>query len=259
MLVLLSPSKTLDLESPVRSTIFTKPDFLPDSEKLIERMKKYSRPGIARLMKVSDKIAALNYERFRSWQLPFTPDNSRQAVFAFKGDVYTGLDVSGFSAADIKYGQKHLRIISGLYGLLRPLDLIQPYRLEMGTRFDAGSNGRSRDNLYKFWDDRITTAVNQALVKQNDNILVNLASNEYFKAVKPEQLKGQLVLPAFKQYKNGDYKMIALFAKRARGLMAQFIIRNQIENLDDLKRFDLDGYSYNKKFSEDWNWVFTRK
>jgi len=254
MLILISPSKTLDLDTPAKTKTYTTPDFLSESQKLIDRMQVYSKPGIMKLMKVSEKIAALNYKRFRQWQIPFTIDNAKQAIFSFKGDVYTGLDIDQFTQQEIKFCQKHLRILSGLYGLIRPLDLIQPYRLEMGINFDA----KTKDSLYRFWDEKITQAVNSALKKQGDNFLVNLASNEYYKVIQAKNIKGDIITPNFKEYKNGDYKMIGLFAKRARGMMSRFIIKNKIGTLEDLKLFDFDHYRYNKKLSSDLDLVFTR-
>ena len=255
MIILISPSKTLDFTTPVATDKYTLPDFLPQSEQLIGYMRKFSRPALKQLMKISDKIADLNYRRYRAWQLPFTPYNARQAVFAFKGDVYTGLDIDSFGARDLNACQKRLRILSGLYGLLRPLDLIQPYRLEMGTRLETAQGA----NLYAFWQDRIAGAINQALRKQKTDTVINLASNEYFKAACEKQLDGRVITPAFKEYRNGEYKMIGLYAKKARGLMARFILCNRLTDADDIKAFAEDGYRYSRKLSNGNSWVFTRK
>jgi len=204
-------------------------------------------------MSISDKLGQLNAERFQTWHTPFTPDNARQAVLAFKGDVYTGLDAESFSSGDFSFAQKHLRILSGLYGLLKPLDLMQPYRLEMGTRFE---NTRGKD-LYAFWGSKITEALNQ-LLASDDKVLVNLASNEYFKSVQKKHLDARLVTPQFKDWKNGQYKMISFYAKKARGLMCRYAIQNRITQADDLKGFNLDGYYFSEDQSDNNNWVFLR-
>ncbi len=255
MLIVISPAKTLDYATPPKTKSFTLPAYLDDSQELIDRLRQLSALDIAELMKVSSKIAELNFERYESWSKDFSFDNAKQAILAFKGDVYTGLDAESLSVADLKYAQSHLRMLSGLYGLLRPLDLMQPYRLEMGTRID---NPRGK-NLYEFWGTKITEGLNQQLKKIKSSTLINLASNEYFKAVKPAALQGEIITPAFKEYKNGQYKMIGVYAKKARGLMSRFIIQNRIDNVDDLQQFDVDGYGFNGKMSDDKTWVFTRK
>ncbi|WP_251360190.1 peroxide stress protein YaaA [Kangiella sp. TOML190] len=255
MLTVVSPAKTLDFETPAKSSISTTPDFLEDSQQLIQQLKKFKVQDIVDLMGVSEKIAQLNVERFNQWQQPFTSDNAKQAVLAFKGDVYTGLDAETMKANDFKFAQKHLRILSGLYGLLRPMDLMQPYRLEMGKKLET----KRGKNLYQFWGEQITEALNQQLKALKSDLLVNLASNEYFKSVKPKLLNAQVLTPAFKDYKNGDYKMISFFAKKARGSLSRYIIDNRITDPEDLKSFNLDGYKFNQKFSKDNSWVFTRK
>ncbi len=255
MIILISPSKTLDFTTPVATGKHTLPDFLPQSEQLIGYLRKFSRPALKQLMKISDKIADLNYRRYRDWHLPFTPENARQAVFAFKGDVYSGLDIDSFSARDLDLCQKRLRILSGLYGLLRPLDLIQPYRLEMGTRLKTAQGA----NLYAFWQHSIAEAINEALRRQKSDTVVNLASNEYFKAACEKQLAGRVISPAFKEYRNGEYKMIGLYAKKARGLMARFILLNRITDADGIKAFDDAGYRFSSKLSSGNSWVFTRR
>ena len=253
MLMIISPAKTLDYESPLATETHTQPDFLDDACELIDQLKELEPHQVSNLMSISDKLGQLNAERFQSWHTPFTPDNARQAVLAFKGDVYTGLDAESFSRGDFSFAQKHLRILSGLYGLLKPLDLMQPYRLEMGTRFE---NTRGKD-LYAFWGTKITDALNQ-LLASDDKVLVNLASNEYFKSVQKKHLDARLVTPQFKDWKNGQYKMISFYAKKARGLMCRYAIQNRITQADDLKGFNLDGYYFSEDQSDNNNWVFLR-
>lgn len=255
MLLVISPAKTLDYEAKPKTKISSMPDYLTDSQLLINRARRYSVLDIMDLMAVSKKIAELNFERFEAWHTPFTAENAKQAVLAFKGDVYTGLDAESFSANDFKFAQKHLRILSGLYGLLRPLDLMQPYRLEMGRKIDT-DRGK---NLYEFWGTTITDGINLQLKKLKSDILVNLASNEYFKSVKPKLLDGQIITPEFKDYKNGEYKMMGVYAKKARGQLSRFVIQNQITEPEAMKEFNVDGYRFNKKMSTDTNWVFTRR
>lgn len=240
MLVVLSPAKTLDYETPSPINTFSQAQLLNESELLIARCQQLSMQDIASLMKVSDKIAGLNVARFADWQLPFTQDNAKQAVFAFQGDVYTGLQADTLTEATLDYAQKHLRILSGLYGLLKPLDLMQAYRLEMGTRLD---NQRGI-NLYQFWGSLITDAVNKALIEQGDNLLINLASNEYFKSVKKKELNGDIITPVFKDQKNGQYKVISFYAKKARGLMARYILQQRVTEIEQLKDFTAEGYYF---------------
>jgi cytoplasmic iron level regulating protein YaaA (DUF328/UPF0246 family) len=253
MLMVISPAKTLDYESPLATRKASQPDFLDDSCELIDQLKTLEPHEVSNLMGVSDKLGQLNAERFRSWQTPFTQDNARQAVLAFKGDVYTGLDAGSFSDSEFGTAQKHLRILSGLYGVLKPLDLMQPYRLEMGTKFE---NNRGKD-LYAFWGDKITKELNR-LLKADDGVLVNLASNEYFKSVRKKELNARLITPQFKDWKNGQYKMISFYAKKARGLMCRYAIQNNITQADDLKGFDLEGYRFSDEQSDADNWVFLR-
>ncbi|MDC0664245.1 peroxide stress protein YaaA [Marinobacter sp. SS21] len=254
MLMVISPAKTLDYESPLATDTHTQPDFLDDACELVDQLKTLAPDQISQLMHISDKLGQLNAERYQQWQLPFTPDNARQALLAFKGDVYTGLAAESFSDADFEFAQRHLRMLSGLYGLLKPLDLMQPYRLEMGTKFE---NTRGKD-LYAFWGSRITEALNQ-LLADDDGVLVNLASNEYFKSVRKKELCARLVTPQFKDWKNGQYKMISFYAKKARGLMCRYAIQNRITQADDLKGFDLEGYQFSDEQSDRDNWVFLRK
>ena len=255
MLIVISPAKTLDYDTPLKTKTFTQPDYLDRSQQLITRMREFSSRDISELMNVSTKIADLNFDRYKSWRKKFTQENARQAILAFKGDVYTGLDAESFSAKDFKFAQAHLRVLSGLYGLLRPLDLMQPYRLEMGTKLST----KQGKNLYEFWDTQITDGLNQQLKKIKSEYLINLASNEYFKSVKPKQLNAEIIVPEFKDYKNGQYKMLGVYAKKARGTMSRFIIQNQLSDPEGIKDFNEDGYSFNKKLSKDNHWVFTRK
>lgn len=254
MLIVISPAKTLDYDTPPKTKTFTLPDYLDHSEALIARARQYSALDIAELMAVSMKLAELNFERFERWRTPFTPDNAKQAVLAFKGDVYTGLDAESFSAADFTFAQNHLRILSGLYGLLRPLDLMQAYRLEMGRKVDT-ARGK---NLYEFWGTTITEGLNRQLKKLKSPYLINLASNEYFKSVKPRALDGEIITPEFKDWKNGQYKMMGVYAKRARGQLSRFVIRNRLTDPQQMKGFDVDGYRFNEELSSGNRWVFTR-
>ena len=255
MLLVISPAKTLDYETKPKTKVHTVPDYLEHSQQLINRVRKYSPLDIAEIMDVSAKIAELNFERFESWRTPFTPDNAKQAVLAFKGDVYTGLEAETFKSDDFKFAQKHLRILSGLYGLLRPLDLMQPYRLEMGRKIE---NDRGK-NLYEFWGEIITDGLNKQLKQTKSDTLVNLASNEYFKSVKPKSLNAEIITPAFKDYKNGEYKMLGVYAKKARGMLSRYVIQNKLTDPEDMKSFNEDGYRFNKKLSKGNTWVFTRK
>ena len=255
MLFVVSPAKNLDFETPLSTSLHSQPELLEHSQELINTCKTLTPADIASLMSISDKLAGLNAARFGEWSQPFTPDNARPAVLAFNGDVYTGLDAPSLSDDELSYAQQHMRILSGLYGILKPLDLMQPYRLEMGIKLgtDRGSN------LYQFWGELITQKLNEALAEQGDQVLVNLASTEYFKSVKKKSLAAEIITPAFKDWKNGQYKMISFFAKKARGLMARYIIENRIDNAQDLKSFDVAGYQFNSEMSKGNDWVFTRK
>lgn len=255
MLVVVSPAKNLDFDTQIPVSEHTQPVLLSDAATLAQECKALTPADLSSLMKISDKLATLNANRFAEFSTPFTPENARQALFAFNGDVYTGLDAHTLSADDITYAQQHLRILSGLYGVLRPLDLMQAYRLEMGTRL-ANSRGK---NLYEYWGNTVTTEVNKALAAQGDNVLVNLASNEYFKSVKPKQVDGMIVTPVFKDKKNGQYKIISFFAKKARGLMARYIIQNRVDDVAGLKGFDTDGYYYSDAQSSATELVFLRE
>lgn len=255
MLVVLSPAKTLDFESSVITSEFSQACLLPESQLLINRCDKLSMQDIASLMKVSDKIAGLNVARFAQWKTPLSIENgAKQCLFAFKGDVYTGLQADTLSEDSVQYAQQKLRILSGLYGLLRPLDLMLAYRLEMGTRLE---NERG-SNLYQFWGNIITDVLNEHLAEQQSSYLVNLASNEYFKAVKSKALKATVITPVFKDQKNGQYKIISFYAKKARGLMARYIIENKITEVQQLKMFKGDGYYFVEAASNATDLVFYR-
>lgn len=255
MLIVISPAKKLDYETPSKTSVFTTPDYMGDSKQLIQRLRNFSAMDLAELMKLSMKLAELNFDRYEAWKPKCTEKNAKQAILAFQGDVYRGLDAASFSAADFKFAQQHLHILSGLYGLLRPLDLMQAYRLEMGTRLET-MRGK---NLYEFWGSTITEGLNKQLKKNKTNTLINLASNEYFKSVKTKELDADIITPAFKEFKNGDYKMIGIYAKRARGLMSRYIIKNKLKDPQVLKDFDAEGYRFSSKLSTANNWVFTRK
>ena len=254
MLTLLSPAKTLDFETPPVTDQHSLPDYLDDSAELIDVLRKYSPDEIGALMKLSPKLSELNVQRYSDWKIPFPEGESKAAVLAFKGDVYTGLDADNMSKDDLDYAQGHLRILSGLYGLLRPLDLILPYRLEMGTKL---GNDRGKD-LYAFWGDKITDALNELTEQSGINTIVNLASNEYFKSVKPKALKADLITPVFRDEKNGKYKIISFYAKKARGLMAAYQITQRIDNPEDLKKFYVAGYRFSEEESTATEWVFKR-
>ena len=254
MLALISPAKTLDYETTLPTEQFTLPRLLEQSELLIDDCQKLSATDIASLMSVSEKIATLNVGRFHDWQADFNFSNARQAIFAFKGDVYTGLDAYQLEDNAIQFAQGHLRMLSGLYGLLRPLDLMMPYRLEMGTKLQ---NIRGH-NLYEFWGDRITNLINEDLQQSQSELLVNIASDEYYKSVKESKIKAEIIKPVFLDQKHGKYKVISFYAKKARGLMARYMIENQLERLEDLKSFNIDGYYYDAESSLKGELVFKR-
>lgn len=255
MLLVISPAKNLDYETPAKTKQKSEPDFLDDAQELIDDLRELAPQDISKLMSISDKLGVLNYDRYQQWTTPFTEDNAKQAVLAFNGDVYTGLDANSFKADEYKFAQKHLRILSGLYGLLRPLDLMQPYRLEMGTKF---ANQRGKD-LYQFWGETITEALNKQLKTLKSEALINLASNEYFKSVKAKSLNAEIITPVFKDWKGDKYKIISFYAKKARGLMAAYIIKNKLTEAEQIKGFDSEGYSFNEAMSTSKEWVFTRQ
>jgi len=252
MLILISPAKTLDFQGEVHTSFASKPVFEDKANQIVSAIKKYNPKKLAEMMSISDSLANLNYDRFQSWDSPDTP--VRQAVLAFKGDVYIGLDAQSMTDDDLVFAQKHLRILSGLYGVLHPMDLIKPYRLEMGTQLAI----KKTTNLYDFWKQHISKAIQLELNSMHSNLIINLASNEYSKSVDFKAMKVNMVSPEFKDYKNGEYKIISFFAKKARGLMSSFIIRNRIDNANDIVAFAEDGYAYNNELSKPGKPVFTR-
>ncbi|RLK00313.1 peroxide stress protein YaaA [Tenacibaculum discolor] len=252
MKIIISPAKSLDFENKATTDVYTQPRFLEQSEKINKKLKTLSRKKLSELMKISDDLASLNYDRNQDWQPPFSLDNAKQAVFAFTGEVYRGIDANSISEDKIPVLQDKLRILSGLYGLLKPLDLIQPYRLEMGTKLKVGR----RENLYKFWDTTLAESLNEEL--EEGELLINLASTEYFKALPKKALKVPMITPVFKDFKNGQYKTIMTFAKKARGLMVRYIIDNNVETIEELKGFDVEGYGFSEEMSTETELVFTR-
>lgn len=252
MKIIISPAKSLDFDTKATTKEFTQPRFLEQSEKLNKKLKTLSRKKLSELMKISDDLARLNYDRNQEWQPPFNLENAKQAVFAFTGEVYRGIDVTTLSNDKLPALQDKLRILSGLYGLLKPLDLMQPYRLEMGTKLKVGR----RDNLYKFWGTTLAESLNDELT--DDELLINLASSEYFKALPKKALKVPMITPVFKDLKNGQYKTIMTFAKKARGLMVRYIVDNNVETLEELKGFNVEGYGFSEKMSTDTELVFIR-
>lgn len=255
MLIVLSPAKSLDYDTPPTTDVHTTPGFIPRSAELIEVLKKLSPADIGSLMGISDQLSVLNVNRYATWSRKFTTKNAKQAVLAFNGDVYEGLDAASLNAKQLDFVQNHVRILSGLYGMLRPLDLMQPYRLEMGTKL-ANPHGK---DLYAFWGSEVTDALNAEIAQQKAPVLVNLASEEYFKVVKPKLLKAKVISPVFEDWKGGKYKIISFYAKRARGLMARYAALKGINQPEKLKGFDLDGYAFAEDASTDSKWVFRRK
>lgn len=254
MLALISPAKTLDYETALPTDVHTLPRLLTHSQQLIDSSRQLSATQIADLMKVSGKIAQLNVARFKDWQPEFNFSNARQAMFAFKGDVYTGLDAYTLNDSQIEYAQQHLRMLSGLYGLLRPLDLMMPYRLEMGTKLHNALG----HNLYQFWGHHITDLINQDLANAESELLLNLASDEYYKTVNVAEIRAEIIKPVFLDQKNGKYKVISFYAKKARGLMARYMIENQLQRIEDLKSFNLNGYYFDSGSSIHGELVFKR-
>lgn len=252
MKIIISPAKSLDFETKALTSLYSQPRFLEQSLKLNKKLKSLSKKKLSELMSISSDLAALNYERNQNWHLPFTTENAKQAVFAFTGEAYRGLDVSSLPEDKLPLLQDRLRILSGLYGLLKPLDLIQPYRLEMGTKLKVGK----ADNLYKFWGQKIAVTLNSEM--EDDEILVNLASSEYFKAVDKKTLKAPMVTPVFKDFKNGEYKTIMTFAKKARGFMVRYILDNNCKTIEDLKGFNTERYRFSEELSTETELVFTR-
>lgn len=254
MITVISPAKKLDYESDVCTEEFTIPEGLDRSALLINKLRKTSKKGISELMGLSENLTNLNVERYASWSDDFSEGETRQALLAFSGDVYQGMKNNELTDSDVKFAQNHLRILSGLHGLLRPLDLIKPYRLEMGTKLSV----RGKKDLYAFWGDEVTNRLNAALEASSNNTLVNLASGEYFKAINQNKLNANIITPVFKDMKNGQLKVIFLWAKQARGMMAGYILRNRINNAEDLKAFSDGGYRFTEDLSDESTWVFTR-
>lgn len=255
MLFVISPAKSLDQSPASLSLKESQSDFLDQSQILVNQLKDYGPVDIANLMGLSDKLSELNYQRYQDWQLPMSEEHARPAGFLFKGDVYQGLDIRSLNEQQVSYLQTHLGILSGLYGIVRPMDVILPYRLEMSTGLE---NERGK-NLYQFWGSRITDWINAHLDAKTGNVLVNLASNEYFKAVDRKKLDATIITPQFKDWKNGQYKMISFYAKKARGLMVRYAAVEQIEQVEGLKHFDYEGYNFAPELSSETDWVFTRK
>lgn len=257
MIIVLSPAKSLDYDTPSHVARHTIPEFVDDAAVLVDDLRRLSPQQIASLMGISDALAMLNFQRYADWSRRFSKRNAKQAVLAFNGDVYGGFDARSLSAADLDYAQRHVRVLSGLYGVLRPLDLLQPYRLEMGTRF---ANARGKD-LYTFWGERITNALNAQLRKKSRGarVLVNCASEEYFKSVKVKRLDAPVITPVFEDWKSGRYKVISFHAKRARGLMARFVVENRLEAPEALKTFSAEGYVFDEGASNDTTYIFRRR
>ena len=252
MKIIISPAKSLDFETKAPTSLHTQPRFLEQSEKLNKKLKTLSKKNIAELMKISDALSALNYDRNQTWKTPFSPNNAKQAIYSFTGEVFRGIDAHSLSEEKIPLLQDRLRILSGLYGILKPLDLIQPYRLEMGTKLSV----QKTTNLYKFWDDQIAKSLNEEL--EEGELLVNLASTEYFKVIPKKILKVPMVTPVFKDFKNGEYKTIMTFAKKARGLMVRYIIDHNIKTIEGLKNFNVERYRFSEEMSSENELLFTR-
>ena len=255
MLAILSPAKSLDYESKLATKKFSEPGFVEDSQQLIKRLREFTPDQLSSLMGISDNLAELNHRRYAEWQPEFTSCVARPALLAFKGDVYIGLEGPTMSERDFTWAQKHIRILSGLHGILRPLDRIRPYRLEMGTQLPT-QRGK---NLYEFWGEQVTEALNAAIAEQGDNVLINLASDEYYGVLQPENIDARIIKVHFREWKNGQFKFLSFFAKKARGSMARYMVDNRVKTLKALRAFDYDGYTYNSDLSSADDWVFTRK
>jgi uncharacterized protein len=254
MIVILSPAKRLNLEMPNTAGKHSVPGYVDESAKIVDVLKKYSARKLQKLMSINDKLAESNYERYQNWEPEFNEEVARPAILAFRGDVFIGMDPQSFRPADFDFAQDHVRILSGLYGILKPLDLIRPYRLEMGTNLKVG---RSK-NLYDFWRGKITAGITGSEAFQQDKVIISLASKEYFAAVDTKKMNGRIIEPAFREFKNGTYKPVHIFMKKARGLMTSFIVKNRIQEPDRLKLFNLEGYEYNDQLTNGDQWVFTR-
>ena len=253
MLIVISPAKTLKTDFPAIENS-TLPALLSNSKKLATILKQYKPSQLSQLMGISAKLSQLNYERFQQWKTPYNNKESINSIFAFRGEVFNGINIDDFSEKDLAYTQDHLRIISGLYGILRPMDAILPYRLEMGTKIKIGNY----TNLYQFWGNQITNTINKQLLNTNKSLLVNLASNEYFKSIDAKSIKANIITPVFKENKNGNFKVVSIYAKKARGLMCRYILKNRITQSNDIKHFDAEGYYFNEQLSEKGKLTFTR-
>ncbi len=250
MKILISPAKSLNFDIEIERKDFSTPNFIDESKILIDELKKFSQSQISTLMKISENLAQINYQRFQDFKTPFTCKNAKPALYFFNGDVYEGIDVENYNEKQIQYAQNNLRILSGLYGILKPLDLIQAYRLEMSTKL-KNKNGK---NLYEFWQEKLTNYLNQ----EEENLIINLASSEYFQAINKEKIKAKIVNIIFKEKKGKEFKIVGIFAKKARGLMVDYLIKNNVKNLDEIKKFNSENYKFNQEFSEQENLVFTR-
>jgi len=254
MIIILSPAKTLDFDTEVNYSLESEIEFPQKANEIVSELRNYSKNDLQKLMKVNNDIADLNYQRYLEWEFPFEEHKSKQAVFAFKGHVFQGLKINEFDYDDLKYAQNHLRILSGLYGVLKPLDKILAYRLEMGTKLQIGKN----KNLYDFWSKSIKDNLEDSLKGQKSKAIVNLASDEYSKAARLNEMDANIITPVFKDFKNGNYKVISVYAKMARGTMTSFILKNRIDNIEDIKHFDYENYYFNSELSTENEIVFTR-
>ena len=254
MITILSPAKRLNFSDPILTKTYTVPGFVEESEKIMKKLKKLSASCIKKLMNINDALAELNYERFQNWDPAFDLQVGRQAITSFRGDVYLGINVKSYEEHDFKMAQKNVRILSGLHGILKPLDLIRPYRLEMGTRLKIGR----ANNLYEFWGNKLRTTIEKDLAFEKDKTLINLASLEYFKAIQPAKCIGRIITPSFKEFRSGTYRPVHIFLKKARGYMTSYIVKNKIEDPESLKLFNWEGYEYNDQLSTEDEWVFTR-
>ena len=250
----MNSSKTLDFQQKARISKHTIPELIKDAEILVKALRKLSKSDFSKLLKTSEKLTDLNVERYANWQTDVKKSNAKQALLAFRGDIYSGMEVDDYKTKDFNFAQKHVRILSGLYGILRPLDLMQPYRLEMATKLPT-ARGK---NLYQFWGNQLNKSIRALLKRENSGVLVNLCSMEYFKAIKSDLLDVKVITPAFKEFRDGSYRFITLYAKKARGMMCNYIIQNHLKEVKDLKSFDVEGYQFNQKISSDNEWVFTR-
>jgi len=254
MIILLNSSKTLEFQQKTHISKHTDPEYAKDADLLVQELRKLSASEFSKLMKTSEKLTKLNIERFASWQTHMKGSNTKQALLAFRGDIYSGMEVDNYKIKDFEFAQNHVRILSGLYGILRPLDLIQPYRLEMAAKL-ATTRGK---DMYQFWGTKINESVSKLLKREKSGVLVNLCSMEYFKSTKPASLDAKIITPLFKEHRDGSYRFVTLYAKKARGVMCNYIIRNRLKAVNDLKSFNVEGYRFNKKLSSDNAWVFTR-